>query len=79
MALKGKPAVAPVAEALAENVTTIVDQSTEPTVPAWEQEAQQLEAANPVAVVEQPQAQALEAAKPKDPVAVPNPRLFWSR
>lgn len=66
MALKGKPAVAPVAEALAENVTTIVDQSTEATIPAWEQEAQQLEADNPIAVVEQPQTQALEvAAAPK--------------
>lgn len=65
MALKGKPAVAPVAEALSENAPTVTDQSTEAAVPAWEQEAQQLEAANPVAVVEQPQAQALEVSKPK--------------
>lgn len=65
MALKGKSATAPVAEALAENAPTVTDQSSEATTPAWEQEAQQLETSNPVAVVEQPQAQALEAAKPK--------------
>lgn len=65
MALKGKPAVAPVAEALAENVTTIVDQSTEAATPAWEQETEQLEASNPIAVVEPPKEQALEVTKPK--------------